>query len=533
MEMALHRKLEPTRRAGMKKSRPRHVAITSDDTPTLQAARRVWAAGHYDEAVAHFDEAVRRHPANVRALVDAARAHGFRYDYARCEELTQRLLRLSPNRAETHLWAGETYRMIALADEATACFERACVLGATVRSLVELATLYERQHRLDEAADLASRALAKEPRHGPGCLLAAGIERRRGDDGKAESMLRDLIALPPADPDVAAEAWADLAAIYDQRGQFDDAWPAILESKAILLARDRVEREAADVVLGRFRRMVDTIDASYFERWAAAVPTSPPRRLALLTGFPRSGTTLLEQVLDGHAQLVSSEERDVFSREVFPALGHGAALDTPVEEMLDGVSAERLRSQRETYFRTMEAMLREPIGERVHLDKNPAMNLMLPAMLRVLPEMKIIVALRDPRDVLVSCFLRYLPLNPVSVCFLTIQRAAERYALDMQAWLKLRAMIRAPWIEVRYEDTVADLAATARRTLDLLELPWDDAVLDYQRRAAKKQVLSPTYEAVTKPIYTSAIGRWRNYERYLAPMLPVLEPFVRAFGYDA
>lgn len=516
----------------MKKSRPARAAITSDDLPLLQAARRAWAAQRYDEALAHFDEAVRRHPANVRALVDAARAHGFRYDYARCEALVQRLLRLAPNRAETHLWAGETYRMIALADEATACFERACGLGASVASLVELATLYERQHRLDEAAELAARAVAKEPRHGPCRLLLARIERRRGEDGKAESMLRDLIALPPASFHVAAEAWADLAAIYDQRGQYDDAWSAMLESKAILLAHDRAEREASDVVLGRFRRMVDSIEAAYFERWAAEPPATPPRRLALLAGFPRSGTTLLEQVLDGHAELVSSEERDVFSREVFPALGQDVPPETPVEDMLDRASAARLRTQRETYFRMMEAMLREPIGERVHLDKNPAMNLMIPAMLRVLPELKLIVALRDPRDVLVSCFLRYLPLNPVSVCFLTVERAAERYTLDMRAWLKLREMIRAAWIEVRYEETVADLAGTARRVLGLLELPWDDAVLAYHQRAAKKQVLSPTYEAVTRPIYTSAIGRWRNYERYLAPVLGTLGPFVREFAYE-
>ncbi|MEX2187898.1 MAG: sulfotransferase [Pirellulales bacterium] len=520
----------------MKKHRPQRVAIASDDTPTLQAARRAWAAQHFDEALAHFDEAVRRHPANVRALVDAARAHGFRYDYARCEELTERLLRLAPNRADLHLRAGETYRMISLADEATACFERACQLAATPQSLVELATLYERQHRLGEAAELADRALAlapqEDPQHGPIRLLSARIARRRGDDTVAESMLRDLIAVWPQGTDLAAEAWADLAAIHDQRGQYDDAWSANLESKAILLRRDRAEREASDVVLGRFRRMVDSVDAAYFERWAADPPATPPRRLALLTGFPRSGTTLLEQVLDGHPDLVSSEERDVFSREVFPALGQGVPLDTPVEVMLDRAAAERLQTQRETYFRMMQTMLRQPIGDRVHLDKNPAMNLLIPAMLRVLPELKIIVALRDPRDVLVSCFLRYLPLNPVSVCFLTIERAAERYALDMAAWLKLRDMIRAPWIEVRYEQTVGDLAGTARRALDLLDLPWDDAVLGYQQRAAKKQVLSPTYEAVTKPIYTSAIGRWRNYERYLAPVLPILKPFIAAFGYD-
>jgi hypothetical protein len=340
-----------------------------------------------------------------------------------------------------------------------------------------------------------------------------------------------LIAMPPQRPDVAAEAWADLAALYDQRGEYDAAWTAIVACKQNQLARDRAEREAAEFVLGRFRRMVETITPDYFARWSADASVSEPRRLALLTGFPRSGTTLLEQVLEGHPELVSSEERDVFSREVFPALGAGVPLDMPVQDMLDQASPARLQCERAKYLRQMEAMLRAPIGDRVHLDKNPAMNLMIPAMLRLLPELRILVALRDPRDVLVSCFLRYLPLNPVSVCFLTVERTAERYALDMQAWLKLRDMIRAPWTEIRYEDTVADLPGTARRALELLGLAWDDAVLGYQQRAAKKQVLSPTYEAVTKPIYNSAIGRWRNYERYLGPALPMLEPFVREFGY--
>lgn len=516
----------------MSKQPPRPLPTTSDDTPALQAARRAWAAERYDEALALFDEAVRREPRNVRALVDAARAHGFRYNYARSGELTERLLRLAPNRAETHLWAGETYRMIALAEEATRCFERSCELAATPAALIELATLYERQHRLDEAAELAARALKLEPRHGPCRLLAARIERRWGESAKSESMLRDLIAMPPQNPDVAAEAWADLAAIYDQRGEYDAAWAAIVACKQNQLARDRAEREAAEFVLGRFRRMVETITPDYFARWSADASVSKPRRLALLTGFPRSGTTLLEQVLEGHPELVSSEERDVFSREVFPALGAGVPIETSVQDMLDQASPARLQAERAKYFRQMEAMLRAPIGDRVHLDKNPAMNLMIPAMLRVLPELRILVALRDPRDVLVSCFLRYLPLNPVSVCFLTVERTAERYALDMQTWLKLREMIRAAWAEIRYEDTVANLPGTARRALELLGLAWDGAVLGYQQRAAKKQVLSPTYEAVTKPIYNSAIGRWRCYERYLEPALPMLEPFVREFGYE-
>jgi hypothetical protein len=143
---------------------------------------------------------------------------------------------------------------------------------------------------------------------------------------------------------------------------------------------------------------------------------------------------------------------------------------------------------------------------------------MIPAMVRVFPELKLIVALRDPRDVVVSCFLRYLPLNPVSVCFLTLERTVDRYLLDMRAWIKLRELISNAWVEIRYEDTVANLQRETQRVLKTVGLPWDDSVLDYRERAKQKQVASPTYAAVAQPIYTHAIGRWKNYEDKIEPI---------------
>jgi hypothetical protein len=101
----------------------------------------------------------------------------------------------------------------------------------------------------------------------------------------------------------------------------------------------------------------------------------------------------------------------------------------------------------------------------------------------------------------------------------------------MRAWLKVRDLIGNAWIEVRYEDTVADLEQQARKALAFLDLPWDECVLDYHRRAQQKHVHSPTYEAVTKPVYSSSVGRWRNYQRQLEPALGILQPFVEAFGY--
>ena len=251
----------------------------------------------------------------------------------------------------------------------------------------------------------------------------------------------------------------------------------------------------------------------------------------MLTGFPRSGTTLLEQVLDAHPAVASVEEAEAFSDEALLWLSDGQPPESPVLQLLDDQPQARIADARERYLRAMEALVGASLDGRLLVDKNPALNLLIPAMRRVFPEMRIIMALRDPRDVVASCFLRRLPINPVSVWYLTLERTVQRYLIDMSAWLKLRELIDG-WVEVRYEQTVADLPAEAARMLAALELPWDDAVLAYRERAETRPVFSPTYEAVAKPLYASSIGRWRHYERHLAPVLETLAPIVKALGYD-
>jgi hypothetical protein len=251
----------------------------------------------------------------------------------------------------------------------------------------------------------------------------------------------------------------------------------------------------------------------------------------VLTSFPRSGTTLLEQMLDTHSGLVSSDEREAFARDIFPAMWLTPATPLPTAQLLDAIPGDRLVALRERYLTYMQAALNEPIGDRVHLDKNPTLTLVLPGFLRLFPESRLLIALRDPRDVVISCFMQYLPLNANSVCFLTLERTAQRYANDMRTWRRFRELIASPWLEVRYEDTVADLEKEARRALDFLDLEWESTVLNYRDRLKQKAVGSPTYEAVSQPLYTRAIGRWKHYEQYLAPCLPILQPLIDAFGY--
>jgi tetratricopeptide (TPR) repeat protein len=511
-------------------ARPAHMVDVS--SKRLSAARSLWKEGREADALDLFREAIRQEPNNVRCYVLAARAYADKFYFDRMEQTFEQLVRRAPRHPGVHHYIGETFGLLKLPDRAIASYQRAAKLpGGGAPTWMELASLFERAHRLDEAEELIERTVRSGFDLPSVSLVRGRIQRRQNRLEQAESTFRGLIEKTP-DSEWACQAWAEIALLKDSQGDYACAISAIENCKRLQKTHEEQFWSASQKIHGQLMELNQTLDRSMLRRWRDAAAGLAVHRTALLSGFPRSGTTLLEQVLDAHTDLVSSEERDFIGREIVHAATAGRGRTT-VLESLNEFSIQEIQSFRERYFAAMEYLLGEPIGGRLHLDKNPAYNLVIPLMLRIFPDTRLVIALRDPRDVVLSCYLRYLPLNAVSVQFLDVERTAQRYAQDMSAWLRLRELVEVPWCEVRYEDTVADLERQARRALDMLGLAWEGQVLNYRERLhGKKHVTSPTYEAVAQPIYTRAVGRWKNYEHVLAPTFDTLAPFIREFGYD-
>lgn len=501
------------------------------DVPELQRARALWQLNRFDEALALFEAAVRKYPQNLVALVDASRALGARFEITRAEAMLDRLAKLGANNPKLLHLAGQSYRMIFRPEKAIACFQRVVAMTKEIPDAhLELAVLYERRHRVAEAYSLIEDCLRADPDYLEAEFFRAGLLRRMKDEAAGEAVLRKLAANEQADPLIRAQAWAGIAQMLDRAGDYEGAMRSMLNCKEILMKSEAPVLKESEVLQRHLHNLAESLTPAHFQRWVEAGRAFPQQKMAVLAGFPRSGTTLIEQVLDSHPGLVSSDEREAFGRDIFPAMWLTQKTPIPTAEAFDAIPTEKLATQRTRYLNYMAAALNQPIGDRVHLDKNPTMTLLLPGMLRLFPETRLLIALRDPRDVVVSCFMQYLPLNTNSVCFLALERTARRYAHDMAVWLRLRDMIPRPWLQVRYEDCVANLERESRKALEFLGLPWDASVLNYRERLKAKAVSSPTYEAVSKPLYTSAIGRWKNYQKYLEPVLPILQPFIEAFG---
>ena len=170
-----------------------------------------------------------------------------------------------------------------------------------------------------------------------------------------------------------------------------------------------------------------------------------------------------------------------------------------------------------------------PAAGALLLDKNPSPTTWLHLWLRLFPALKVIIALRDPRDVVVSCYFQNLRLNTTNANFLSLERTAKHYADLMDVWLRLRELGGFDWIETRYEDVVANLEAEGRRVTEFLGLAWHPQQAVFHETNRQKFVFSPTYAEATRPFISGRWGdgrimprRWQSAQPASGPVLPRL-----------
>jgi len=499
----------------------------------FQEAAEAWKRQDYQQTIETLERAARLDPANASIQLDLGRAYGLRYDYSKAERCFEKAVRVGPRKAETLAEAGRRCQEFGSYEMAKRYFERAAQEnGVTAEVFVTLAELNERHARIDEATQLTERALKLDATSPPARLVRARLDRLAGRLVEAESRVRELLDSGAGDPWLRARGWYELGEILDRLARYDEAMEAFLEAKAIV--RPAAINHAATLgrIQARVREMEETITTSALERWAAAAETLQPlRRFAILCGHPRSGTTLLEQVLDSHPEVMTAEETHILHDEAYLPLSRGFPPEASVLEVLESAPASLLRQSRENYFRFTELFLGKTLGDRLLVDKNPALNVLIPAAVRIFPEAKFLIALRDPRDVCLSCFMQPLAPNPVSSAYLSLEGTVTQYLSVMGFWRTLLPRLRNPFLEVRYEDLVDKLEGESRRALEFLGIAWDERVMRFDEHARSKPLCSPSYAEVSKPVTRRAVGRWQNYRRHLEPYLTRLEPMMKALGY--
>ena len=504
------------------------------DTPLLAEGRIAWGAGEYAKALKVFDRAVKKEPFNLMVLKDAAFAYGQHFETKVAGQYLRRFERLvGEDPGALHVLA-ETWLNAYRPQEARAILEKAIKSGAArPESLLLLAGMEEKSHRLEEATDLVERILKSSPGSPEGLRLKASLLRRQGSMEDAKALYRDVAQnRTGSSGPIAARAYNEWAQILDREGDFSSAVEMIRLSKKALASLPGISqlRERGRYERDWFQRFVSTLGPNHFEGWSVE-PNGNEGRHVILTGCPRSGTTLMEKVLDAHSEIITAEELNALSVFVAPRLISDADEASYSAADLNEIPRSLLRREARNYRRYLESGMGEKIGRRTVIDKIPSNTTMIPFLQRLMPSSQILYALRDPRDIVISSYFCWMEQNTVSVAFNTIETTVERTIDELNSWVKLREMIPGHlWRETRYEDTVDDIEGESRGVLEWMNLPYEAGVADYRNQLGERGVSSPSYEAVNEPVYRRAVERWKNYEKLLEPHLPELEKVISALG---
>jgi len=360
--------------------------------------------------------------------------------------------------------------------------------------------------RTDQAEAALTRALATDPGHPQAHWLLSTM--KRATDRRHLDTLEQLIDANRDRPQALAFLGYAAGKEYEDLGDWARAFAAFEQGARARRSQISYDEAAEDA-------MFEALTATFTPDWvAAAAPGDPDSAPIFVIGQPRTGTTLVERIITSHSAVASAGELQQFRL----AIRRLAGITSSDRFSAAIVSASGLLDPRAlgvAYLRTSEPFRG---GKPRFVDKMPTNFLHVPLIAAALPNARIVHLVRDPID---SCFSSYKQLFADAYFHSYDQtemaRHYVRYHRLMETW---RRLLPDRIIDVGYEETVADVEATARRLIDALGLPWEDACLDFHRQ--ERAVATASAVQVREPAHTRSVGRWRRYQAALGPTVEVL-----------
>ena len=268
----------------------------------------------------------------------------------------------------------------------------------------------------------------------------------------------------------------------------------------------------------------ERLSVDWLATWKDISPPAKDRTPAFIIGFPRSGTTLTEQILSAYPLLRTLDEKPTLDTMLAQLPSYPDALAP-----LNDTQAEALRT---VYYGAANEFI-DTGGAARTVDKMPLNIIHTVSIKRLFPAAKLILVVRHPCDACLSCFMQHFVINSSMANFFSLEDSARFYEKIMGLWLKSARLLALDYNIIRYEDLVSDFETETRKMLDFLELEWDPAVADFAAHARLRgKILTPSYHQVTQEIYQSAKYRWQRYRDQFTDVKETLAPFVTEFGYS-
>lgn len=530
--------------------------------------------GHLARALATLDDLAEQLPQNPAIRAERASTQVMAGQPERAMPVLEELAAKMPDQPFAHYWIGQAHLRSFRGAQAVACFERVRQLSPSdhnvlqplaaahlamgrarvaeevlrelltthpdhVEGLNSLTAALEQQNRLAEAGEVFRRVLELAPDNGRATAGLARVLQTEGRRDEAVELLREAfgrdnpppvvistfaaVCSSPEDRRACIQAAREAltkqhyaaqdrsalcfaaARLLDAEGDYDEAFALYAQGNALSpkLYRPSEKRLYTDHIIKTFS--------------AASIKTMPRARASsdrpvFILGMPRSGTTLVEQMLAAHPAVHAAgevQELRLIWRDLVHKLGRGSVTGLSRLSQADVDGAAR---------RYLDHIKAQSGDARRITDKMPHNFEQLGLINLLFPQARVIHCARSPLDTCVSCHTIQLGMaHAYSNDLSHLGHAYAEYRRLMEHW---RGALDVPMMDVVYEEVVADIEAMARRIVEFAGLPWDDACLRFYE--ARRAITTASVDQVRKPIYNSSVGRWRRYEKHLGPLRDAL-----------
>jgi tetratricopeptide (TPR) repeat protein len=497
---------------------------------TNELALILLAKGDLAEGEIHARNAVRIAPENPQAhnlmgmiLTEAQRPAVGEYHYRRVLELSGAR---DPILLANLAWNLKTQGRMA---EARTLYEESVAAAPEVKqTLLGWARLEEADRRFDAAGDALDR-LEKLTPNEPGVMLSRAVllgRMRKYDEALA---VLDAIAAASQGGKLGANELLEKGRLLDQMGRYDDAFAAFTEGKRLAreLSGNQYMDQHAGQMTDRLRNFFTAGRLRILPR--AGVRTDVPQPVFIL-GFPRSGTTLVEQTLSAHPRISAGDELPLVNdiTNIMPRmLASPLAYPEALAELWMGDRREGLDGLRDYYLQKVQQMGILLPGADWFTDKMPLNEMHLGLIALIFPAAPLIHVIRHPLDVMVSAISNHFTHG--FFCSYSLETAAKHYVRVMDLVQHYRAEMALRYLPVRYEDIVDDQEASVRAMLEFVGAEFDPRCLNFHEN--RRYARTASYAQVTEQLYDRSRYRFRNYVQHLGPAIEILRPVIERLGY--
>ena len=449
--------------------------------------------GRLRDAVLHCDAALRSDPRCLEAWLERAFVLNAGGSMAAASDSYRQVLSLEPANAAAH--AG-------------------------------LAALAARDGQADQARHHAQAALSAEPDNAIAAAALATIEIEAGNPASARDILSPLAAQPNPPSPERVQLLTTYGDALVRSGDPDGAFAAYTKAQsgfATLHEPPAGSRETHRVLIERIITELEAAPAGW-DQPAPPAPSGSAARHVFLLGYPRSGTTLVENVLASLPQVLALEERPTLVEADRAFLAEPGGITR-----LAQLEPATLAPLAQAYWDHVRAAGIDPAGQ-TFVDMDPLKATRLPLIARLFPQAMILVMRRDPRDVVLSCFRTSFALTSTALEFTTLERTARHYDAMMRLIEQARQLLPLAMHEVDYHALVRDFDGTTQALCRFLDLPWDESLRRFDRTAQDRGVATASASQVRRGLYDGR-GQWEPFARHFEAVLPILQPWIEKFGY--